>query len=337
VQPGGSSRAIEAAEALRLRARVRELRAFLERELLGDTLEAFLSLRTEAELNAWAAERGGGATTAPDAPVSAATPDLPLWLRMAADTGLHTLGQGPGLHLATGSFPGLGSEGPALPAGVWQDGAVAPLSADTLAGITEDAHAAWLNAGETAPRHPAQGVTQPAADKPGAYTWNKAPRLQGRTAECGALSRQRVAGQPLVTDACARVGATVYTRVLARLVELCAIVTWMDAGLGRLKPGAPYQDGTRDGEAPASATGVGLVEAARGSLGHWLRIERGRIAHYQIIAPTSWNFSPRDSAGEPGPLEAALVGAPVAEGERTPVSVQHIVRSFDPCMVCTVH
>ena len=24
-------------------------------------------------------------------------------------------------------------------------------------------------------------------------------------------------------------------------------------------------------------------------------------------------------------------------GEKDPVSVQHIVRSFDPCMVCTVH
>ena len=40
-------------------------------------------------------------------------------------------------------------------------------------------------------------------------------------------------------------------------------------------------------------------------------------------------FSPRDAAGTPGALEAALVGAPV--------SVQHIVRPFDPCMVCTVH
>ena len=37
------------------------------------------------------------------------------------------------------------------------------------------------------------------------------------------------------------------------------------------------------------------------------------------------------------PLEAALVGAPVQPGEVAPVAVQHIVRSFDPCMVCTVH
>ena len=81
----------------------------------------------------------------------------------------------------------------------------------------------------------------------------------------------------------------------------------------------------------------GLCEAARGSLGHWLSIRGGRIARYQIIAPTSWNFSPRDRDGVPGALEAALAGAPVQDGETTPVAVQHIVRSFDPCMVCTVH
>ena len=39
----------------------------------------------------------------------------------------------------------------------------------------------------------------------------------------------------------------------------------------------------------------------------------------------------------PGALEQALVGAPVREGEVDPVAVQHIVRSLDPCMVCTVH
>ena len=63
----------------------------------------------------------------------------------------------------------------------------------------------------------------------------------------------------------------------------------------------------------------------------------GRIERYQIVAPTSWNFSPRDAGGSPGALEQALVGTPVQAGEATPVAVQHVVRSFDPCMVCTVH
>ncbi|MEW8351121.1 MAG: nickel-dependent hydrogenase large subunit, partial [Candidatus Thiodiazotropha taylori] len=88
---------------------------------------------------------------------------------------------------------------------------------------------------------------------------------------------------------------------------------------------------------PQEAQGAGLVEAARGSLGHWIRIRNGRILNYQIVAPTTWNFSPRDAKGQPGALELALQGARLRAGETEPVSVQHIVRSFDPCMVCTVH
>ena len=88
---------------------------------------------------------------------------------------------------------------------------------------------------------------------------------------------------------------------------------------------------------PSEATSVGLVESARGALGHWLDLKGGRIHRYQIVAPTTWNFSPRDRDGKPGALEQALVGAPVGENERVPLAVQHVVRSFDPCMVCTVH
>ena len=86
---------------------------------------------------------------------------------------------------------------------------------------------------------------------------------------------------------------------------------------------------------PVDADGIGLVEAARGSLGHWLSVRNGQIANYQIIAPTTWNFSPRDAGGTPGALEQALTG--LAVDGATPPAVSHVVRSFDPCMVCTVH
>ena len=122
--------------------------------------------------------------------------------------------------------------------------------------------------------------------------------------------------------------------MLGRLLELAAIVPRMEAALAALVPREPF---FVPDALPDEAEGHGLAEAARGALGHWLRVEGGRIANYQIVAPTSWNFSPRDAAGTPGALEAALVGAPVQAGETTPVAVQHIVRSFDPCMVCTVH
>ncbi len=106
--------------------------------------------------------------------------------------------------------------------------------------------------------------------------------------------------------------------------------TWAEA----LEPDAPYYQAI---ELPQQGLGVGLVEAARGSLGHWLQVEEGRIKNYQIIAPTTWNFSPRDHQQQPGALEQALVSTPIKESEQTPLMVQHVVRSFDPCMVCTVH
>jgi hydrogenase large subunit len=202
-----------------------------------------------------------------------------------------------------------------------------------LARITEDATFAWLN-DAAGPLHPSQGQTQPVAEKLGAYSWNKAPRLGGDVVETGALARQLADGQPLLTALVLRAGASVFTRSLARLLELARVLPLMEQWLTAITPRDTF---ALPFHLPEHASGCGTTEAARGSLGHWLRVERGRLVHYQIVAPTSWNFSPRDAAGQPGALEAALVGAPVGPGETQPVAVQHIVRSFDPCMVCTVH
>ncbi|MBQ0957481.1 nickel-dependent hydrogenase large subunit [Ideonella sp. 4Y11] len=317
VLPGGSSRPVEASERLRLLGWVREFRQFLEQQLFGDTLEAVAALDSEAALAAWVdAAPGQG--------------DLRLFLAIAADLGLDRLGPGPGLSLSVGAYPIEGR--PALAPGLW-DASAACLSAVDLDQVREDAHHAWL-ADEGGPRHPWQGLTQPQADKPQAYSWNKAPRLGGRVLETGAMARQLADGQPLVRALVARAGSSVQARVLARLLEIARVLPRMEDWLTGLRPREPFHTVHT---LPSEGQGSGHTEAARGTLGHWLRVEQGRLASYQIVAPTSWNFSPRDAQGLPGALEAALVGLPVREGESAPVAVQHIVRSFDPCMVCTVH
>lgn len=152
--------------------------------------------------------------------------------------------------------------------------------------------------------------------------------------ETGALARSLVAGDPLLTVLVQEQGGNVHTRMLARLLELARMLPKLQQWAQMLDPDMPFCEPAPTG---GDGEGVGLIEAARGSLGHWIGISKGRISHYQIIAPTTWNFSPRDAQGQPGALEQALVGAPVRPGETDPVAVQHIVRSFDPCMVCTVH
>ena len=60
------------------------------------------------------------------------------------------------------------------------------------------------------------------------------------------------------------------------------------------------------------------------------------IGSYQVITPSAWNMSPRDNEGKPGPVEQALQNVRLRDPDN-PVEVNLIIRSFDPCMSCTVH
>ncbi|WP_439562490.1 nickel-dependent hydrogenase large subunit [Roseinatronobacter sp.] len=308
IQPGGVTRTPTAAERMRILSSLRSFRRFLERDLFGAPLEAFIDLPLQDALLDWQAGDAG------------------LFLRAADSLELAQMGTGAGRYLSFGAYPMPGGHGFAR--GVWQDGALADVALDT---IREDVSHAWMLG---APAHPARGMTEPDEDmRASAYSWCKAPRLSGQPMECGALARQVIDGHPLARDLAAR-GGGVLARVGARLLEIARTQLLMEDMAQSIDPSAQFMS---HAELPAQGEGTGLVEAARGALGHWLRIEGGRIASYQIIAPTTWNFSPRDASDVPGPLEAALVGARIMPEEETPLSVQHIVRSFDPCMVCTVH
>ena len=313
LQPGGSSRPLQVSEKLRLRAILREFRAFLETTLYGDALENVAGLDSADALRAWSEGHAGS--------------DFGRFLAIADDLGLDALGRAGDLFMSYGNYPL--EAGRLLPAGLW-DGKATALDA---AAIREDVRHAWYAEAE-APQPPASGATLPLDGKEGAYTWCKAPRYDGRVVEVGALARQLVAGHPLARDLAATGGGNVLSRVVMRLVEIARVLPEMESWVEALAPGDAY---CRVGDMPDEAQGAGLVEAARGSLGHWITVRRGRIHNYQIVAPTTWNFSPRDAAGHPGPLEQALAGLPMADDGNTPAAVQHIVRSFDPCMVCTVH
>jgi hydrogenase large subunit len=324
ISPGGSSRGLDSAERGRLLARLAEFRVFIERQLYAAPLAEVAAIADWPAFEAWCDA----------APLAG---DLRLFAAIAADAGLHALGRGPGRTLSWGAYPQPGATA-LFAAGLWRDGAApgeqAGVAAADAGAVTEDHRHAWLADDGGGPRHPRSGLTVPDADKPGGYTWCKAPRLGGRVVETGALARQLADGQPLVTDAVRRFGCVVTTRVLARLLEFARVLPAMERWLRALAPGEPFHADVR---LPAAGEGIGLAEAARGALGHWIAVDGARITSWQIVAPTSWNFSPRDGAGTPGALEAALVGTPVCAGETTPLAVQHVVRSFDPCMVCTVH
>jgi len=326
--PGGVTYIPPLAELNQCRHILKHYRRWYEQSVLGCTLERWQALHSAADLDAWLNEYPDG--------------DVGFFLRFARAAGLHALGQGHGHFISYGSLElpadtavvGHGTGGQLVAAGfAAKDG---PLQSFDQAQVAEHVAASWY-ADYPGGRHPFDGETDPHATGADGkkYSWSKAPRYAGQPAETGPLAERIVAGDPLFADLLRRDGANLVTRQLARLTRpatlLPAMETWLEEMIARIdqpyyQPVASIPDGR----------GYGLIEAARGALGHWVEIRDNKIARYQIVTPTAWNGSPRDYEGVRGPWEEALIGTAVADIDN-PVEAGHIVRSFDPCLVCTVH
>jgi len=211
--------------------------------------------------------------------------------------------------------------------------------------IAEEVKHSWYN-DSISGRHPSQGDIILNEEKDGAYSWIKSPRYEGRVYEAGPLARLMVtytSGKPevksLLDSTMAKLSISidamfsVLGRHLARALETKFIADSMIDWLLELKPNEPAYVSY---ELPQEATGMGLTEAARGALSHWIEIKEGKIANYQVITPTSWNASPRDDGEQSGPIEQAITGVKIKD-EANPFEIVRIVRSFDPCLACAVH
>lgn len=211
--------------------------------------------------------------------------------------------------------------------------------------ITEDVGYSWYE-NSSSGLHPTQGQTKPNYNKPEAYSWTKSPRYDGKVYEVGPLARIAVTYasgdsvvKELVDSSLAQLKApvsalfSVLGRHLARALSAKVIADNLEKWVLELKPGEPtFTEYT----IPEEGKGMGLTDAARGALGHWIEIKDKKIANYQCVVPTTWNVSPRDDNGNPGPIEQAIIGTKVKD-ESNPFEIVRIVRSFDPCLACSIH
>lgn len=168
-----------------------------------------------------------------------------------------------------------------------------------------------------------KGATHMNPDKEGAYSWIKAPRYRGQVMETGPLARLWLTGEY-------NNGISAMDRLYARILEAKKVADLMKEWANRLEPGKPIY---ADHEPLRNARGIGLVEAMRGGLGHWVEIENYHVKTYQIVTPSAWNMSPRDDHDQLGAVEQALIGTPIADTEN-PIEVGRVARSFDPCSSC---
>ena len=223
--------------------------------------------------------------------------------------------------------------------------------------VTEDVLHSWYSSATG--KNPKEGETKvkftkyDTADK---YSYGKAVRCKGESTESGPLARMVVAylaeksGHAIgkLADEGIRTPATLIDftldtldipvtdllsllgRVAARNLEAAYVADLALKYVGELvealKGGDAkfWQAAEKD-----SGDGVGAWEAPRGSVAHWIGVKNGKIDHYQVVAPTTWDIAPRDDEGTLGPMEQALMGAPVADAER-PLELLRIAHSFDP-------
>jgi hydrogenase large subunit len=192
------------------------------------------------------------------------------------------------------------------------------------ANINEDVNHSWYSSATGL--NPSAGQTEPDPDKADSYSWIKAPRYGGVVHELGPLARMYVNGD--YTN-----GISVIDRLAARAHETKKIADQMAIWLGQLEVNGISYTHTAT---PVTGSGIGLTEAPRGALGHWIDIDDSKISRYQVVTPTAWNASPKDDNDEPGAIEQALIGTPVADITK-PIEVLRVVHSFDPCLACSVH
>jgi len=190
----------------------------------------------------------------------------------------------------------------------------------------------------------------------GKYSWMKTPRWKEHAMEVGPLARLLVAYakgstevKDVLTETIQKLNVPLTAlfstlgRTAARGLETRLVVHWMKSFYDELVANAKAgnvatftRDKWEPSTWPSSAEGVGLTEAPRGALAHWIRIKDGAIDNYQLVVPSTWNGSPKDAQGQRSAYEESLIGTPVANPEQ-PLEILRTVHSFDPCIACAVH
>ena len=284
-------------------------------------------------------------------------------------------GEGLGNFMTYGDFPEAGLDDPAswmIPSGVILDrdlSTIHEFDPYDPGQVQEFVGHSWYDyeGGKNTGLHPHDGETnlnytgpEPPykhLDVEGSYSWLKAPRWKGHAMEVGPLARVLMLyasghepTQDLANMALSKLELpldamfSTLGRTAARTLETKIIAdqmnVWLDNLLANIKGGdlAVHNEELWDPSTwPSEARGVGLMEAPRGGLAHYIVIKDGKIDNYQAVVPSTWNAGPRDPSGQPGAYEAALMDNHPLEIEDQPLEILRTIHSFDPCIACAVH
>ncbi|MEW6675830.1 MAG: nickel-dependent hydrogenase large subunit [Nitrospirota bacterium] len=315
-QPGGVTCSISISRQTKALGLLRELQDFVEKRLLGCEIDRWLENKNLYDLERWLTESNH------------LNSDLGTYLRYGRELGLDRIGKGPNKFLSYGAYE-LSDGVRWLHSGYYNGKDFFPFNQEKIAEYIDYSFYKGYQSG----LHPSEGLTEPDPDKEKAYSWSKSPRYDDNVVEVGPLARMILDKDPLIYDIFNRSGSSVFLRILARLHEVVRLVREVEIWIKEVNTNEIFY---KKPQVLTEAEGIGLVEAARGALGHWITIKDGRIERYQVITPTAWNMSPMDLFDQHGVCEHALNGTPVEDVDN-PVEIEHVIRSYDPCLACTVH
>ncbi len=186
------------------------------------------------------------------------------------------------------------------------------------------------------------------------YSWIKAPRYDGKVMETGPLARVLISykkDNPLiksfVDEFLEETGlelidlSTTVGRNAARAIETGYICEYIFKLVSRLIQNIKYYDVDTwvkfDFESlKKESKGRAFLEVPRGTLSHFVSIKDAKIENFSVIAPTTWNATPKNFDGVRGAYEEALVGIKIEDTSK-PLEVLRVLHSFDPCLACAVH
>ncbi len=118
---------------------------------------------------------------------------------------------------------------------------------------------------------------------------------------------------------------SIYTRIFARLYEVNLIFKYLLKIIDEININEKSYIKPKN----FSGTGIGIVEAPRGSLIHKVEIENEKIKNYEIIVPTQFNLS-NGTTNKPSAAQASLMN----ENEKF---ADFIFKCFDICAICVSH
>lgn len=329
--PGGVTRPASAKDLVECHGMVDATIEWFEDTAVGMDMHAWLAIDSAAAFEQWLASADGAGSA------------MGVLTRFCRAVGIDRMGRGVDAFISAGAYhvpaePGARQDADArFMAGGFYQGATGQCQPFDQGMISEEVRHSWYRPYEGG-RHPYEGETVPDyATNGDRYTWSKAPRYGEHVVETGPLAELLTGGDALIRDLIGTHGGSAWLRQFARMRRAAHALVWMKHHLDALAAmlGSPHMV-PPDEARLFSGRGYGLVQAARGTLGHWIELEDGKISRYQIVTPTAWNASPKDSRGRHGHWEQSVIGLELGDPD-DPVELGHVIRSHDPCLVCTVH